>query len=102
MVRYEIEKMIIEGDVNIDELPAIWNRMYKDYLGVDVPNDKLGILQDVHWAGGSFGYFPTYALGSAYGAQLLASMKKDLNFDEVVSMNNLKEVNEWLKEKIHK
>ena len=102
MVRYEIEKMIIEGDVNIDELPAIWNRMYKDYLGVDVPNDKLGILQDVHWAGGSFGYFPTYALGSAYGAQLLASMKKDLNFDEVVSMNNLKDVNEWLKEKIHK
>lgn len=101
MVRYEIEKMIIEGDVNIEKLPSIWNQLYKEYLGIDVPNDKLGILQDVHWAGGSFGYFPTYALGSAYGAQLLHAMKKDLNFDEAISKDNLKIINEWLKYKIH-
>ena len=102
MVRYEIEKMIIEGDVDINQLPSIWNKMYKDYLGIDVPNDKLGILQDVHWAGGSFGYFPTYALGSAYGAQLLYAMKQDLDFEQVVSEDNLEKVNNWLKEKIHR
>ncbi len=102
MVRYEIEKMIIENEYDIEELPKIWNKMYKDYLGIDVPNDKEGILQDIHWAGGSFGYFPTYALGSAYGAQLLNSMKKDLDFEQVTSMDNLKEINLWLKEKVHK
>ena len=101
MVRYEIEKMIIEGNVTVDELPTIWNKLYKEYLGIDVPNDKLGILQDVHWSGGSFGYFPTYALGSAYGAQLLYAMKKDLNFEEECSKENLKAINEWLKQKIH-
>ena len=101
MVRYEIEKMIIESDVDVDELPRIWNRLYKEYLGIDVPTDKEGILQDVHWAGGSFGYFPTYALGSAYGAQLLDSMRKDLNFEEEISKDNLAGINKWLKEKIH-
>ena len=74
MVRYEIEKLIIESDIDVYELPKLWNKLYKEYLGIDVPNDKQGILQDVHWAGGSFGYFPTYALGSANGAQLLDAM----------------------------
>ena len=83
MVRYEIEKLIIESDVDVCELPSIWNKLYKEYLGIDVPSDKEGILQDVHWAGGSFGYFPTYALGSAYGAQMLDAMKKDLDFEKV-------------------
>lgn len=101
MVRYEIEKMIIEQDVNVDELPAIWNKLYHEYLGIHVPSDKQGILQDVHWAGGSFGYFPTYALGSAYAAQLLNTMKKELNFEEEISKPNLKEINNWLKEKVH-
>jgi carboxypeptidase Taq len=101
MVRYEIEKLIIESDVNVDELPSIWNNLYKEYLGIDVPTDKEGILQDIHWAGGSFGYFPTYALGSAYGAQMLESIKKDLNFELEIGNENLKQINEWLKNKIH-
>ena len=101
MVRYEMEKKIIEEDINIDELPSMWNKLYKEYLDIDVPNDKLGILQDVHWSGGSFGYFPTYALGSAYGAQLLYAMQKDLDFNEAIGQENLKSINEWLKEKIH-
>lgn len=101
MVRYEIEKLIIESDIDVYELPKLWNKLYKEYLGIDVPNDKQGILQDVHWAGGSFGYFPTYALGSAYGAQLLDAMKKDLDFEKVIGEENLKDINEWLKNKIH-
>ena len=101
MVRYEIEKLIIETDVNVEELPLIWNRLYKEYLGIDVPNDKLGILQDVHWAGGSFGYFPTYALGSAYAAQFLNAMKKDLDFEKAVENENLEVINNWLKRNVH-
>lgn len=101
MVRYEIEKLIIESDVNVNELPSIWNNLYKEYLGIDVPTDKEGILQDIHWAGGSFGYFPTYALGSAYGAQMLESIKKDLDFEKEIGNENLKQINEWLKNKIH-
>ena len=102
MVRYEIEKMIIEQDIDVNELPIIWNKLYKEYLGIDVPCDKLGILQDVHWAGGSFGYFPTYALGSAYGAQFLKSMKKDIDFNEALSNDNLQIINDWLKDKVHR
>ena len=75
--------------------------LHKEYLGIDVPTDKEGILQDVHWAGGSFGYFPTYALGSAYGAQMLDAMKKDLDFEKVIGEENLNKINTWLKEKIH-
>ena len=101
MVRYEIEKMIIEQDVNVDDLPTIWNQLYKEYLNIDVPSDKEGILQDVHWSGGSFGYFPTYALGSAYAAQMLNAMRKDLDFEKEIGKQNLKAINEWLKEHIH-
>ena len=102
MVRYEIEKAIFNNEISVDELPKKWNELYKEYLGIDVPNDSLGVLQDIHWAGGSFGYFPTYALGSAYAAQLLYAMKKDINFEEVVKQDNLSIINNWLKEHIHK
>lgn len=102
MVRYEIEKKLFEEDLNPKELPTIWNKLYKEYLGIDVPNDTLGVLQDVHWASGSFGYFPTYALGSAYSAQLYHQMQKEIDVEKAFSENNLSTVNEWLKEKVHK
>lgn len=102
MVRYEIEKAIFNNELTIDELPAKWNALYKEYLGIDVPTDSEGILQDIHWAGGSFGYFPTYALGSAYAAQLLYAMKKDIDFESAIKEDNLSKVNAWLKEKVHK
>lgn len=101
MIRYEMEKEIFNADVDIDTLPQKWNQLYKEYLGIDVPSDKEGILQDVHWAGGSFGYFPTYALGSAYGAQLLNTMKKDIDIKQAFGAYDLKQINEWLKNKIH-
>ena len=103
MVRYEIEKQLIGGTLEVKDVPAEWNRLYKEYLGVDVPNDKEGCLQDSHWSGGSIGYFPSYALGSAYGAQMLSKMQEDLgDIYADVSCGDLSAVTAWLKEKIHR
>jgi len=103
MVRYEIEKQMIAGTLAIQDVPAEWNRLYKEYLGVDVPNDAVGCLQDSHWSGGMIGYFPSYALGGAYGAQMLSKMKEDLgDIYEDVAKGDLGKVNGWLKDKIHR
>ena len=101
MIRYDIEQGLLDGSIEVKDLPVVWNKAYKDYLGVDVPNNKSGVLQDIHWAGGSFGYFPTYALGSAYSAQFYNSMKKDMDVEQEFSSETLKNVNAWLKEKVH-
>ncbi len=101
MVRYEVEKKIFAGEITVDEIPAEWNRLYKEYLGVDVPNDAHGCLQDSHWAGGNVGYFPSYALGSAYGAQMLAKMREDINIEEVIASGSLKPIVDWLGERIY-
>ena len=103
MIRYELEKQLISGGLSVSELPKQWNRLYFEYLGVEVPNDTKGCLQDTHWSGGSFGYFPSYALGSAYGAQMLHFMKKDIpNLEEKIRLGDLTDIKEWLKEKIHR
>lgn len=102
MVRYEIEKQLIGGTLAVKDVPETWNRLYKEYLGVDVPDDKRGCLQDSHWSGGSFGYFPSYALGSAYGAQMLKNMERDIDVWGPVSRGDLSGVSAWLGEKIHK
>lgn len=101
MIRYDLEQALLTGEIEVKDLPTYWNKAYKDYLGVDVPNNKLGVLQDVHWAGGSFGYFPTYALGSAYSAQFFNAMKKDLNVEKEFASDNLQNVNAWLKDHVH-
>ena len=101
-IRYEMEKLMLSGDAKVDDLPAEWNRLYKEYLGVIVPNDREGILQDVHWSGGMLGYFPSYALGSAYGVQMLAAMEKDFDPWCDVEKGNLSRVTAWLGEKIHR
>ena len=103
MVRYEIEKKLIAGTLQVKDVPAEWNRMYKEYLGVDVPSDTLGCLQDIHWSFGNIGYFPSYALGSAYGAQMLHVMQQELGdaFRDV-EKGDLSRITGWLKEHIHK
>ena len=101
MVRYELEKAIFNNEIEVKDLPKKWNELYKEYLGITVPTDSLGILQDVHWSGGSFGYFPTYALGSAYASQFYYAMKKDIDVDDLFGSNNLEEINKWLGEKVH-
>ena len=102
LVRYEIEKGLFNGTISTEGLNETWNKMYKEYLGVDVPNDKVGILQDVHWSDGSFGYFPTYALGTAFAAQYMHAMRKDLDVDRLLSNNQYDVIMNWLKEHIHK
>lgn len=99
LVRYELEKAFVNGDITVDEIPALWNAKYKEYLGVDVPGDDMGCLQDVHWSS-SYGYFPSYALGNAYGAQILLTMEKDLDVYAAVSAGELSKVAAWLKERV--
>lgn len=102
MIRYEIEKRLIDGSLLVKDLPHEWNRLYKEYLGIEVPNDREGCLQDSHWSGGSIGYFPSYALGSAYGPQLLHQLHSDLgDIDLLISSGNLSQITDWFKEKIH-
>ena len=103
MVRYEIEKQLIAGTLAVKDIPAEWNRLYKEYLGVDVPDDKHGCLQDTHWSGGMIGYFPSYALGSAYGVQMLRKMEETLGdvYGEVAE-GDLSKVTAWLRENIHR
>ena len=103
MVRYEIEKQLIGGTLAIADVPGEWNRLYKEYLGIDVPSDTLGCLQDSHWSGGAIGYFPSYALGSAYGPQMFKKMEADLgDVYGDVAKGDLTRVTAWLKEKIHR
>lgn len=101
VIRYEIEKMLFDGDITVAELPAVWNRLYKEYLGLDVPDDSRGVLQDTHWSGGSFGYFPSYSLGSAYAAQMLAAMQKDLDVFGTVAAGDLTPIVAWLGQRVH-
>lgn len=102
MVRYELEKQIVAGNLKVKDLPGEWNRLYREYLGVDVPRDSEGVLQDMHWADGNVGYFPSYAIGSAYGAQFLREMQKDIDVWGGVSKGDLTEINGWLCDRIWK
>ncbi|MFJ7940225.1 carboxypeptidase M32 [Peribacillus sp. NPDC096622] len=103
MIRYELEKALFNGELEVKDLPEVWNEKYKDYLGIVPENDAMGVLQDVHWADGSFGYFPSYALGYMYAAQIKQAMLKDLpDFDGLLEAGNIAPIREWLNEKIHK
>lgn len=103
IIRYEIEKGLFNDEIEVKDLPEIWNKKYEEYLGVKPENDAQGVLQDVHWSGGSFGYFPSYALGYMYAAQLKNAMIKDLpNYDELVEQGELLPIKEWFTEHIHK
>lgn len=101
MVRYEIEKQLFNGKLKAKDLPKVWNRLYRQYLGLTPKTDTKGVLQDIHWAFGSFGYFPTYALGSAISAQIYHRMNQDFHIESVVRENNIQRINQWLKEHIH-
>lgn len=102
MIRYELEKAMFDGLVKAEDLPGEWNRLYKEYLGVDVPNDREGVLQDSHWSTGNIGYFPSYAIGSAYGVQYLHEMEKEFDVFECVKNNNIIKINNWLEDHIWK
>ncbi len=102
IIRYEIEKLLLDGSLEVADIPAVWNKKYLDYLGVKVPNDAMGCLQDIHWSHGSFGYFPTYTIGSLYAAQFFHFAKKEIvGLDAMIENGELKPLLEWLRKKIH-
>jgi carboxypeptidase Taq len=102
MIRYEIEKMLIDGSISTKDIPAYWNEHYEQYLGIKVPDDKRGCLQDVHWSHGSFGYFATYSLGSLYAAQLYAAITKENDsVEKEIATGNNEPVLNWLKKNIY-
>jgi carboxypeptidase Taq len=102
IVRYEIEKGLFNDEIEVKDLPRIWNEKMQEYIGIAPKSDAEGVLQDVHWSGGSFGYFPSYALGYIYAAQLKNAMQKEIpEFDEIVEAGNLSPIKEWLTTNIH-
>ena len=102
MIRYEIEKMLIEGSLPTKDIPACWNEMYQKYLGVKVPDDNRGCLQDIHWSHGSFGYFATYSLGSLYAAQLYSTIEKKYPaVSEDLTNGKINSIQDWLKKEIY-
>ncbi len=102
ILRYEIECGLFDGSISVDDLPGIWGELMFKYLGVKPPTDTLGVLQDSHWSGGAFGYFPSYTLGAIYACQFYRSMVKELpDTEENISTGNFVPIKNWLNEKIH-
>ncbi len=103
LIRYEIEKALINGTLDVAGLPAAWSELYNKYLGITPPDDKTGVLQDVHWSHGSFGYFPTYTLGSFYAAQFYATAQQIISgLSGDIAAGNTARLLSWLRENIHR
>ncbi|MBX4199807.1 carboxypeptidase M32 [Candidatus Saccharibacteria bacterium] len=103
VIRYQLEKALIEGQMNVADLPTAWNEKMKHYLGLDIKNDADGVLQDIHWSHGSLGYFPTYTLGNLNAAQFFESAKKaNPGLEAGFSKGEFKPLLGWLRENIHK
>lgn len=102
IIRYEIERELINGRITVNEIRDLWNKKYKEYLGIEAENDSNGVLQDIHWSDGSFGYFPSYALGNLYSAQMFnILLKENSNIMNEVENGNFSNITKWLNEKVH-
>ncbi len=102
MLRFEIEKALMAGEIEVKDLPKVWNEKMEEYLGITPPTDTLGVLQDVHWSFGGLGYFPSYSLGNLYAAQLFYKIKEEMpEFDTVIENGEVPKIKDWMKEKIH-
>lgn len=102
ILRYEMEKAIFRDGVSVEELPTLWNQKMQEYLQITPKNDAEGILQDMHWSDGSFGYFPSYLLGSIYDGMYLDTMEAELgSVDKLLAEGRIAEITKWLNEKIH-
>jgi len=102
LIRYEIEKMIFNDEVTVDKLPEVWNQKYQEYIGITPPDDASGILQDTHWSLGEFGYFPSYAIGSAVAAQIYNHMLDIMPLKDYLKEGNLTPIREYLRDNVHK
>ncbi|WP_226680169.1 carboxypeptidase M32 [Sutcliffiella horikoshii] len=102
MIRYEIEKGLFAGEYEVKDLPKVWNEKIEEYLGITPPTDTLGVLQDVHWSFGGFGYFPSYSLGNLYAAQILYTFIKEMpDFYDKIEQGDFMAIRGWLRENIH-
>ncbi|ATB42893.1 Thermostable carboxypeptidase 1 [Cystobacter fuscus] len=102
VLRYELELLLIRDELPLDELPAAWNERMRRFLGITPPDDLQGVLQDIHWAWGEFGYFPTYALGNLYSASLYAAARRALpGLEEGLSRGELRPLRDWLRDHVH-
>lgn len=102
MIRYELEKALFNEGLRVDELPDAWNAKYKAYLNVEPAHDGEGVLQDVHWSGGAFGYFPSYSLGNMYAAQIMHALRKEMpDMDARIEAGELAPIKDWLKKHIY-
>jgi carboxypeptidase Taq len=103
ILRFELEQEMIDGRIAVEDLSEVWNERFRSYFGLEVPDDAHGVLQDVHWAAGLIGYFPTYAIGNLVAGQLWERVRTDLpDLDEQVSAGELSELREWLREHVHR
>ena len=101
MVRYELEKALITGDIKAKDLPELWADKYEELVGMRPDDLAKGVLQDVHWSIGAFGYFPSYAVGTAYGAQMMHTISKTINVDDAVRNEDLSPITNWLTKNVH-
>jgi carboxypeptidase Taq len=102
ILRFEVERALMVGEVRVADLPALWNQKMKQYLNVDVPTDALGVLQDVHWSLGSLGYFPTYTIGTLYAAQLWDKIRADLpDVEYLIGNGDFAPLLDWLRTNVH-
>ncbi|MBL7999352.1 MAG: carboxypeptidase M32 [Candidatus Kapabacteria bacterium] len=102
IIRFEIEEQLINGSLNVEDIPAVWNAKMKEYLGITPPNDAKGCLQDIHWSFGGFGYFPSYTLGKLYAAMLRKQLLSDIpGISDEIRRGHFKPILAWLREKIH-
>ncbi len=103
IIRFELEIALLEGTLKVKDLPAAWRKKYQEYLHVTPSDDAEGVLQDMHWSEGLFGYFPTYALGTMYSAMLFTAMKKSIpSLNKEIAKGNFVPIQEWLKDNVHK
>lgn len=102
IIRFQIERALLENKIEVNQLPDIWNQEYKENLGLKIKNDSEGVMQDTHWASGFYGYFPSYALGNIYSGQILAALTKDLqDWRSQLAHGNLKNIKGWLIKNVH-
>ncbi len=102
ILRFELEQELIEGTIALEQLPEVWNERMKEFLGIDVPSDSDGVLQDVHWSGGGIGYFPTYALGNVISLQIWAVVREALpDLDGQLAAGELGELSRWLRDNLY-
>jgi carboxypeptidase Taq len=103
MLRYDVESAVFAGKLKVGEIPSYWNERFEEYLGIPVPDDARGCLQDIHWAIGSFGYFPTYALGNLYAAQFWAAARRRVpGLEKCIASGDTGPLLGWLRKNVHR